>query len=612
MVMLDNGEIESLSDDEMPPLEDCNDVEVVVPVNGDILVTRCALSIQPKEDGDMEQREHNFHTSFNEEVTVDKQVVVPFAIENYKDEVLCDVVLMEVGHILLGHPWQLDRKVTHNGYTNYLSFIYNELKITLTPLSPKQVCEDQIKMRKVRECKESEEKKNERTKEKSEQKNEKSKRKESYSEKKKQMSFFARERKENMSENKQKKEKHEIKCSEEKEFTDIFLDEVSHGLPPLRGIEHQIDLVPGCPIPNRPAYRTNPKETKKIQRKVNELLQKGFVRESLSPCSVPQNDGTWRMCVDNWTINKIIVKYKYPIPRLDDMLDELFGYCVFTKIDLNSGYNQIHMKEDDEWKTTFKIKYGLYEWLMVSFGLTNAPNTFMRIMNRVLCSFIGKFVIIYFDDILIYSKTLDKHVEYLHAILESVVFLGFVVSSKGISVDEEKNENEVRSFHGLARFYRRFVKIFSSIVAPLNELVKMDVGFKWDDMHEKAFNLLKDKLTNALVLCLPNFDKAFEIECDASGVGVGVALMQESKPIAYFSEKLSGVVLNYSTYDKELYALFLKSQGKLQKRHAKWLEFIEMFPYVIKYKKGKGNTMANALSRRKQKAKFVKKLHAKV
>ncbi|RDX80175.1 Retrovirus-related Pol polyprotein, partial [Mucuna pruriens] len=159
----------------------------------------------------------------------------------------------------------------------------------------------------------------------------------------------------------------------------------------------------------------------------------------------------------------------------------------------------------------------------------------------------------------------------------------FVVSSKGISVDEEK----------------RFVKNFSSIVAPLNELL--------DDVHKKAFNLLKDKLTNAHLLCLPNFDKVFKIECDASGVGIEVVLMQESKPIAYFSEKLSGTTLNYSTYDKELEFIiysdhqslkFLKSQGRLQKRHAKWLEFIEMFPYKIKYKNGKENTMADALSRR--------------
>ncbi|KAK2450150.1 hypothetical protein QL285_009284 [Trifolium repens] len=329
------------------------------------------------------------------------------------------------------------------------------------------------------------------------------------------------------------------------------------------------------------------------------------------------------MCTDCRAINKITVKYRYPIPRLDDMLDELYGSCLFSKIDLKSGYYQIRMKDGDEWKTTFKTKYGLYEWLVMPFGLTNAPSTFMRLMNHVLRSFIGKFVVVYFDDILIYSKTLGEHVEHLQAVLkvlrenklyaylkkcsfclESVVFLGFVISSKGVSVDEEKvkairewpvpkNASEVRSFHGLASFYRRFVNDFSSIAAPLNELVKKNVVFKWTDMHEKAFNLLKDKLTNAPLLCLPNFDKPFEIECDASGVGIRAVLMQDSKPIAFFSEKLNGAALNYSTYDKELYALvralqvwqhylwarefvihsdhqslkFLKSQGKLQKRH---------------------------------------------
>jgi hypothetical protein len=244
-------------------------------------------------------------------------------------------------------------------------------------------------------------------------------------------------------------------------YKDVFPDETPVGLPPLRGIEHQIDLIPGAVLPNRPPYCTNLEETKEIQRQVQALLDKGYVRECLSPCVVPvilvpKKDGTWRMCVDCRTINNITVHYRHPISRLDGMLDELNGSMIFSKIDLRSGYHQIRMKIGAEWKTSFKTKFGLYEWLVMPFGLTNDPSTFMSLMNHGLRDFIRKFVVVSFDDILIYSKTLEEHVEHIKQVwmclekklfanlekctfcTDQVVFIGFVVSGQGIQVDESK------------------------------------------------------------------------------------------------------------------------------------------------------------------------------
>ncbi|KAG8497231.1 hypothetical protein CXB51_008425 [Gossypium anomalum] len=699
MVMHASGEIESEDEkeEESDTLVSDEEGELEYAVEGEIFVIKRSLSVQSTENE--QQRENIFHTRclvqgkvcslivdggsctnvastlmveklglattkhpcpyklqwLNDggELKVTKQVLVPFSIGKYNDEVLCDVVPMHAGHLLLGRPWQFDRKVVHDGHTNRYTFKHLGKSITLAPLTLRQVYEDQVKLRdSIKQFKENEKK------EKSEKVCDK------VSEKK-QGKQVVKMREKNKEQEKQKsEEKTSAKMSVYakgsdirksfmlrqpilvlmykesylntneldaavpssvvsilQEFEDVFPDEVPSGLPPIRGIEHQIDFIPSVSIPNRPAYRSNPEETKELQKQVNELLEKGFIRESLSLCAVlvllvPKKDGTWRMCVDCRAVNKITIKYRHPIPRLDDMLDELSGAQLFSKIDLKSGYHQIRMREGDEWKTAFKTKHGLYEWLVMPFGLTNAPSTFMRLMNYVLRAYIGKFCVVYFDDILVYSRSLDDHLRHIRAVLDvlrkenlytnlkkytfcsnQVVFLGFVVSSQGLQVDQEKVKairewprptsiSQVRSFHGLASFYRRFVPNFSTLAAPLTSVIKKNSAFFWSEEQEKSFILLKNHLTNAPLLVLPDFDKTFEIECDASGIGIGAVLTQEGKPVEF---------VIHSDHESLKH---IKGQHKLNKRHAKWVEFLESFPYVIRYKKGKENIVADALSRR--------------
>jgi hypothetical protein len=206
------------------------------------------------------------------------------------------------------------------------------------------------------------------------------------------------------------------------EFVDIVVDELPRSLPLMRSVSHHIDLIPGASFPNKSTYKLTPQENEEVKRQVQELLDKGLFREILSPCVVstvlsPKKDRGWRMCTDSREINKITIRYRFPLPRMDDLMDFLSGAIFFSKIDLKSGYHQIHMREGDEWKITFKTNEGLYEWLVMPFGLTNAPSTFMRLMNEVLKDFIGKIVIVYLDDILIFSKMEAKHLKHLAIVM---------------------------------------------------------------------------------------------------------------------------------------------------------------------------------------------------
>ncbi|GAU39803.1 hypothetical protein TSUD_219780 [Trifolium subterraneum] len=403
-----------------------------------------------------------------------------------------------------------------------------------------------------------------------------------------------------------------------REYLDVFPDEVN-SLPPEREIEFSIDLVPGSqPISVAP-YRMSPLELRELKSQLEELLQKHFIRPSISPWGAPvllvkKKDGTMRLCIDYRQLNKVTIKNKYPLPRIDDLLDQLRGATIFSKIDLRSGYHQIRIRTSDVSKTDFRTRYGHYEFLVMPFGLTNAPAVFMDYMNRI------------------FQPYLDNKCEFW---LSEVKFLGHVISQGGVSVDPSKVEavlnwerprtvSEVRSFLGLAGYYRRFILGFSEIALPLTRLTRKGAAFVWNELCENSFNLLKQKLTSAPVLVIPDPDKKYVVYCDASNKGLGCVLMQEGTVVAYASRQLKPHEENYPTHDLELAAIifalkiwrhhlygvqfalysdhkslrYLFDQKELNMRQRRWMEYLKDFDFELNYHPGKANVVADALSRK--------------
>ncbi|KAJ0482269.1 putative nucleotidyltransferase, Ribonuclease H [Helianthus annuus] len=450
-----------------------------------------------------------------------------------------------------------------------------------------------------------------------------------------------------------------------REYPEVFPEDLP-GLPPQRQVEFRIDLVPGAAPVAKAPYRLAPSEMQELSTQLQELLDKGFIRPSFSPWGAPvlfvkKKDGSFCMCIDYRTLNKLTIKNRYPLPRIDDLFDQLQGSSFYSKIDLRSGYHQLRIQEESIPKTAFRTRYGHYEFLVMPFGLTNAPAVFMDLMNRVCKPYLDKFVIVFIDDILIYSKTKAEHEQHLRAILEllkkeqlyakfskcefwlrEVQFLGHVVNGDGIHMDPTKIEaikgwetpktpTEIRQFLSLAGYYQRFIENFSKIAQPLTLLTQKEKKFDWGIKQDEAFQILKDKLCNAPILALPEGTDDFVVYCDASRQGLGCVLMQSQKVIAYASRQLKVHEKNYTTHDLELGAVVFAlkiwrhylygtkctiftdhkslrhifNQKELNMRQRRWVELLNDYDCEIKYHPGKANVVADAL-RRKERIKPIR------
>ena len=451
------------------------------------------------------------------------------------------------------------------------------------------------------------------------------------------------------------------------DFAEVFSKVEADQLPPHREYDCPIDLVDGKVPPFGPIYPLSEPELQALREYLDENLAKGFIVPSKSPAASPilfqkKKDGSLRLCVDYRKLNEITKKNRYPLPLIPEIIERLRGAKVFTKLDLRGAYNLIRMREGDEWKTAFRTRYGLYEYLVMPFGLTNAPATFQAFMNDIFRDILDVSVIVFLDDIMIFSENPEDHVAHVREVLRrlkehklysklskcefhrsTVEFLGFIITPEGVKMDESKVKSilewerptsvkDIQSFLGFANFYRRFIPNFSAVVSPITKLLRKGAKFEWTEETDKAFEHLKSLFVSDQILIHPDQTKPFVVETDASNYALGCVLSQmhtdgRLHPCAFYSRSLNDHERNYDIHDKELLAIkvafeqwrhllegatheitvltdhrnleYFQTKAKiLNQRHARWATFLSRFRFVLTYRPGTKNGKSDALSRR--------------
>ncbi len=448
---------------------------------------------------------------------------------------------------------------------------------------------------------------------------------------------------------------------EYQDLSEAFSKSKASQLPPHRSSDCAIDLLPGAMPTKGRVFSLSQPESEAMRTYIEELA-KGFIRPSTSPASagfffVKKKDGGLRPCIDYRSLNDITIKFRYPLPLVPSALEQLRSARYFTKLDLRSAYNLIRIREGDEWKTAFSTTSGHYEYLVMPFGLSNSPSVFQAYINDVFRDMLNRWVIVYIDDILVFSDSLDNHIQHVRAVLQRLIeqqlyakmekcefhqtqvsFLGYIISSEGVAMDDKKVQSvlnwpqpktvkELQRFLGFANFYRRFIRNFSTIAAPLTSLLRGGrQRLDWSPSAQHAFLQLKDRFTTAPILHHPDPNLEFTVEVDASNTGIGAILSQRqgtpSKlfPCAYYSRKLNAAERNYDVGDRELLAMkaafeewrhwlegskipfvvltdhrnleYIRLAKRLNPRQARWSLFFSRFSFKVTYRPGSKNGKA--------------------